>query len=119
MPKLIYLVCAALLVSAPLYGKNNSKNTSIEDVIRDGIRDSKDGDDKQTGKGQGRPDNPGEHGRDNAAKKQKESSGKGSKGGDSWEDQIRNAIDDDDKDDKDKNKKKDKDKDKGKGKNKK
>ena len=110
MPKLIYLVCAALLVSAPLYGKNNNKNTSIEDVIRDGIRDSKDGDDKQTGKGQGRPDNPGEHGRDNAAQKQRENSGKGSKGGDSWEDQIRNAIEDDDKDKK---------KDKGKGKNKK
>jgi len=110
MSKFIYLLCAALLMSAPLYAKD--KNSSIEDAIRDSVDD----DDKHKGKGHGRPDNPGEHGRENAAQKQRENPGNGSKGGDSWEDKVRDAIDDDDKDDKDKKKNKDKDKDKDKGK---
>ena len=56
--------------------------------------------------GKGKPDNPGEHGRDNAAQKQRENPGKGSKGGDSWEDSIKDEFDEKDKDkDKDKNRK--------------
>jgi len=92
------------------------KNDGIEDAVRDDIRDELGLDDKQTGPG--RPDNPGEHGRDNAAEKQRQNPGKGSKGEQSWEDRLRDEIDDDHKD-KDKDKDKDKKKDKNKnGKNK-
>ena len=59
--------------------------------------------------GPGRPDDPGAHGRENAAQKQRDNPGKGSKGGDDdWEDRIRDAIDDDDDDRKDNDKHKDK-----------
>jgi hypothetical protein len=102
MKNAICLVFVALAVcSAPGFTKD--KDSSLEREIKDEIRDEIYGDDKQ--KGKGRPDNPGEHGRDNAAQKQSENPGKGSKANDSWEDVIRDEIDD-----------KDKDKDKSKGK---
>jgi len=112
MPKFIYPLLIALVTSAPLYAKD--KNASIEDAVRNEIRDSLGDDGKRNDKGNGRPDNPGEHGRENAAQKQRENPGKGSKGDDSWEDRVRDAADDDDKHDKDKDKDKDKEKNKGK-----
>ncbi len=92
--------------STPLYAKD--KNTSLEDVIRDAIDD-----DDHPGNGKGRPDNPGEHGRENAEDKQSRGHGNGSKKEDSWEDRIRDEIEDEEKDHK---KDKDKNKNKGKGK---
>jgi hypothetical protein len=101
------LIVALALVSFSAVAQPKGKNTSIEDAIRDEIRDEVGLDDKQTGPG--RPDDPGAHGRENAEQKQRENPGKGSKGGDDdWEDRIRDAIDDDDDDRKDNDKHKDK-----------
>ena len=98
MLKFSAILIAALFVAGPAYAKG--KNSSMEDRVRDEFHN----DDH---KGKGKPDNPGEHGRDNAAQKQRENPGKGSKGGDSWEDSIRDESGDKDKDkDKDKNKNK-------------
>ena len=96
----LILFCSVLFAITAVAGAEG-KHDSIEDAMRDelGLED------KQTGPG--RPDNPGEHGRDNAAEKQRQNSGKGSKGEESWEDRLRDEIDDDDKD-KDKDEKKDK-----------
>jgi len=105
-----HAILGTVLVALSTVALAKGKNDSIEDVIRDEIRDELDLDDKQTGPG--RPDNPGEHGRDNAAEKQRQNPGKGSKGDDDWEDRLRDAIDDDDKET-------GKDKSKNKGKNKK
>lgn len=107
--KIFYAMLLLLIFAVPAYAKD--KNSSIEDAVRDEIREELGYDDNNKGKGHGRPDNPGEHGRDNAAEKQRENPGKGSKGGDSWEDRVSDVFDDDDKDkDKDKDKKKGKDK---------
>jgi hypothetical protein len=65
----------AFLVALPLQAKN--KNDSVEDIIIDVIRDEIDVDKKGDGKNKGRPDNPGEHGRENASKKQCQNPGKG------------------------------------------
>ena len=104
MNKLCTLLLASLIVAAPSYAKPD-KDSDLESAIRDELS-------YENNQGKGRPDNPGEHGRENAAQKQRENPGKGSKGGDSWEDSS-------DKDkDKDKDKGKDKDKDKEKEKEK-
>ena len=95
MNKLTCILIAALVIAGPAYA--DDKDSSLEDRIRNEY-----GNDDH--KGKGRPDNPGEHGRDNAAQKQRENPGNGSKGGDSWEDSIRDKYDDKDKD-KDKDKK--------------
>jgi hypothetical protein len=91
MAKLIWLPFLLVLAfSAPLYAKD--KDSSLEKVIEDVFSD-----DDHPGKGEGRPDNPGEHGRENAADKQSRGHGNGSKKEDSWEDRIRDEFDDDDK----------------------
>ena len=112
MPKFTYLLLIAIVTSAPLYAKD--KNSSTEDAIRDEIRDSIYDEGKKNKKGHARTDNPGEHCSDKAAQKQRENPGKGSKGDDTWEDRLHDAVDDDDKHDKDKDKDKDKKKDKNK-----
>ena len=90
MSRLIQLVLLLVLVSSvPVQAKD--KQSSVEKAIRDEL--SYDGDKK----GKGRPDNPGEHGRKNAAQKQSQSSGKGSKKNDSWEDVIQDERDRDGK----------------------
>jgi hypothetical protein len=105
------LFLAAFAITSPLYAKD--KDSSLEGVIKDSINEG-----DHPGKGKGRPDNPGEHGRENAADKQSRGHGNGSKKEESWEDRVRDDIEGEDKDDK-KAKGKDKDKDKGKNKNKK
>jgi hypothetical protein len=100
------LLLAAFATSSPLYAKD--KDSSLEGVIKDAINE-----DDHQGKGKGRPDNPGEHGRENAADKQSRGQGNGSKKEESWEDRVRDEIDGDDK-----HGKKDKGKDKGKNKKK-
>lgn len=103
MKTIIPVLSILLAYSLPGYAKD--KESSIERAIKDELRDEIYDDNNQ--KGKGKPDNPGQHGRDNAAQKQRENSGKGSKGADSWEDIIRDEIDDDDKG-KNKNKNKNK-----------
>ncbi len=108
------LVIGWVLVLAPALVQAKDKSSSIEDAIRDEIREEAGLDNKQTGPG--RPDDPGAHGRENAAEKQRQNPGKGSKGDDDWEDRVRDAIDDDDdRNDKDRDAHKNKHKDKHKG----
>lgn len=83
----LLLVCA---ISYPASAKD--KGSSLERAIKDEIY----GDD-HSGKGKGRPDNPGEHGRDNAADKQSRGQGNGSKKEETWEDRVRGEIDYDEK----------------------
>ena len=100
MLKFSALLIATLALTGPAYAKD--KNSSMEDRVRGEFSED-------NHQGKGKPDNPGEHGRDNAAQKQRENPGKGSKGGDSWEESIRNESGDKSKDkNKDKNKNKDK-----------
>ena len=57
-----------LILSSPAFAKD--KGSSVEDAIREEIRDEiGDVDHGDNSKGKGRPDNPGEHGRENAAQK--------------------------------------------------
>jgi hypothetical protein len=91
MNRLCALLIAGLVATTPAYAKPD-KGANSESAGKGELNVG-----HQQGKGQ--PDNPGEHGRENAAQKQRENPGKGSKGGDSR----------DDLSDKDK----DKDKDKG------
>lgn len=100
MTKFSTVLVAILVIAGPAYAKD--KNSSMEDKIGDAFSN----DDHQ---GQGKPDNPGQHGRENAAQKQRENPGKGSKGGDSWDD-----LTDKDKDQKQKQKQKNKNKNKNK-----
>ena len=93
LTKLLFLI---LILSSPAYGKD--KESSPEKALRDEISEDRD-------RGQGRPDNPGQHGRDNAAEKQRENPGRGSKGGDAWESSKSDAFEDDDGNKNDKNKK--------------
>ena len=101
-----------LILSSPAFAKD--KGSSVEDAIREEIRDEiGDVDHGDNSKGKGRPDNPGEHGRENAAQKQRVNPGQGSKGGDSREDLMRYEFEhDDEKGGKNKNKNKNKDKNK-------
>ena len=72
MAKLVWLpFLLVLALSAPLYAKD--KDSSFEKAIEDVFDD-----DDHPGKGKGRPDNPGEHGRENAAEKQSRGHGNGS-----------------------------------------
>jgi hypothetical protein len=104
------LIGLILILSSPAFAKD--KESSIEGAIREEIRDEIDDDDyRGNNKGKSRPDSPGEHGRENAAQKQRANPGQGSKGGDSWEDVIRDEFeDDDDKGGNNKNKNKNKNK---------
>ena len=100
MPKLVWLSFLLVFVfSTPLHAKD--KDSSLEKAIKDIASD-----DDHQGKGKGRPDNPGEHGRDNAADKQSRGHGNGSKKEDSWEDKIGDELKGDDKDKNKKSKKK-------------
>lgn len=91
MSKLICLIVFLVFaVSMPAYSKD--KDSSLEKAIEDVFRD-----DDHPGKGKSRPGNPGKHGRDNADDKQSRSHGNGGKKEDSWEDRIRDELDDDDK----------------------
>lgn len=105
MKLIVTTLMVGLLTATTVSAKG--KNSSLEQAVEDEIRDALDLDDGKN-KGKGKPHNPGEHGRDNAADKQRDNPGKGSKGGDSWEDEIRDEIfgDDDDKDKGGKNKSK-------------
>ena len=101
MPQLICLIMFFVFsLSMPAYSRD--KDSSLERAI-DGVFSDND----HSGKGKGRPDNPGEHGRENAADKQSGGHGNSSKKEDSWEDKIRDELEDDDEG-----------KDKGKGKKK-
>lgn len=66
------LLLVAFSFSSPTYAKG--KESSQGNADRDEVRDE-----KHVGKGKGRPDNPGEHGRENAAEKQSRGHGNGSK----------------------------------------
>lgn len=92
------------LMLMPVIGLAKDKESSWEEAIKDEIFDSEDH------QGKGRPDNPGEHGRDNAARKQAGNPGKGSDKDTSLESAIRDEIfdEDDDKNEKGKGKKKNK-----------
>lgn len=98
----LLFVCSTAGATADKPGENKGQAKSSKYESTYGV-------DKQ--KSKGRPDNPGQHGRENAAAKQRENPGKGSKGGESWEDTARGALDKDEK--KQKDKKKDKEKQKG------
>ena len=80
------------------------KQSNLERAIIDEITDS---DDHNKG---GRPDDPGEHGRDNAARKQAQNNGKGSGKNTSLESAILDEVfeSDDDRDNKGKGKNKSK-----------
>lgn len=92
MSRFICLITLLLFtVSMPVFSKD--KNSSLGDIIDDVLDDDND----HPGQGKGRPDNPGEHGRDNAAEKQSRGHGKGSKGDESWIDKIEDELEDDDK----------------------
>ena len=111
------MIAGWVLALMPTIALSKDKNASIEDAVRDEVRKEVGLNDKQTGPG--RPDDPGAHGRDNAAEKQRQNPGKGSKGGEDWEDRLRDSIDDDDdRKDKDKDKDRDQDRDKDKDKDK-
>ena len=84
------LALACLLLLSPGIALSKDKSSSIEDAIRDEIREEAGLDDKQTGPG--RPDDPGAHGRENAAEKQRQNPGKGSKGEEDWEDRLEAAF---------------------------
>jgi hypothetical protein len=81
------LLLLAFTISSPAFAKD--KESSVEKATKDEVR----GDDYSK-KGKGRPNNPGEHGRENAADKQSRGQGNGSKKEESWEDRIRDEIDD-------------------------
>ena len=97
------MLLVVFAISIPAFAKD--KESSLEKAIKDEIR----GDDHSE-KGKGRPDNPGEHGRDNAAENQSRGHGNGSKKEYSWEDRIKDEFEDDDDKDKGKKKKKNKQK---------
>lgn len=100
MSKLLWLPFLLVLVfSTSLYAKD--KDSSLERAVEDVF-----GDHGRPGKGEGRPNNPGDHGRDNAAENQSRGHGNSSKEEDSWEDKIRDEFEDDDVVDKGKNKNK-------------
>lgn len=99
MPKLFLLSFLLIFAfSTPLSAKD--KDSSLEEAIRDTFQS-----DDHPEKGKGRPDNPGEHGRENAADKQSRDHGSDGKDEDSWEDKIRDEFEDDKDEDKDKKKK--------------
>lgn len=89
MQKLLALIFLSIFLIAPVHADDNSLWDDIKEEISD-------------------DDSPGQHGRDNAAQKQRENPGKGSKGGDDnslW-DKISNEVDGDEKNkNKNKNKK--------------
>ena len=87
---LAVLLLVAFTASSPLLAKD--KDSSLEKAIKEEFDD-----DDHPGKGKGRPDNPGEHGRENAAEKQSRGHGNGSKKEASVEDEIRKEFEDDDK----------------------
>ena len=78
MNRLCALLIAGLVATTPAYAKPD-KGANSESAGKGELNVG-----HQQGKGQ--PDNPGEHGRENAAQKQRENPGKGSKGGDSRDD---------------------------------
>ena len=100
MQRVLPLIMSLMLL--PGVGLAKDKESSWEEAIKDEIFDS---DDHQ---GKGRPDNPGEHGRDNAARKQAQNAGKGSGKDTSLESAIRDELFDEDDDQKDKGKNKNK-----------
>jgi len=89
-------VCVLLLVYSTA-GATADKSGESKGQAKSSQQESTYGVDKQ--KSKGRPDNPGQHGRENAAAKQRENPGKGSKGDESWEDTARGARDNDNRDD--------------------
>ena len=100
MSKLILLpLLLAFAFSSSLYAKD--KDSSLEKAVKDVFSD-----DDSPGKGKGPSDNPGEHGRDNAAEKQSRGHGNGSKQEGSWEDKIRDEFESGDDKHKGKNKNK-------------
>ena len=97
MTKILLILISLTLLPGLTFAKG--KDSTLERAIKDEIFD----DDKQ--KGKGRPDNPGEHGRDNAAQKQAQNPGKGSGKNSSLEGAMLDEIlGDDDRDDKGKRK---------------
>jgi hypothetical protein len=97
---LALLLLLTFTASSPILAKD--KDSSQKKAVKEQFDN-----DDHPGKGKGRPDNPGEHGRENAAEKQSQSHGKGSKKEGSLEDEIREEFEGDEKD---KNNKKGKDK---------
>jgi hypothetical protein len=94
MTRLLTLaVMLAVSLSFPVSAKD--KDSSVNKAIKRELSGN-----DHPGKGKGQPDNPGEHGRDNAAEKQSRGQGNGSKQQNNWYDG----------DSKKKNKDKDKDK---------
>ena len=91
---IITALCSVLFTPSAL--TKDHKNDSLEDAVRDEIRDAVYGDDHRQGKG--RPDNPGEHGRENAEDKQRKNKGKSKGAGnhDSLEDRILEEFEDSD-----------------------
>lgn len=104
MNKLFLMGVTVALLSGAAIARD--KSSSIEDVVRDEIADKVSAEDEKNNRGKGRPDNPGEHGRENAAQKQAANKGKGSANHDQGI--LGDILEDDDA------QKKDKGKDKGK-----
>ena len=96
----ILLILILTLSASSVFAQGKNKDSSVERAIRDEIADEINGDDN---KGGGKPNNPGAHGRANAASKSGGgvNSGSGSLLGD-----IIDEIDEDDREDRmsDKNK---------------
>lgn len=84
------LLLVAFAFSSPTYAKG--KESSQANANRDEVRDV-----ERTGKGKGRPDNPGEHGRENAAEKQSRGHGNGSKKDDAEGDKPLHELDGEEK----------------------
>jgi hypothetical protein len=102
MQKIVTTLVLMTFLLAPAYADDD--DSSVDSVIEDIWG----GDSDKGHKGQGRPENPGEQGRENAAQKQRENPGKGSKGNDedeSWVDEIRDDIEGDDGNDEKKSQK--------------
>lgn len=99
MQKFMTTLFLMTFLSVPAYA--DDVDSSVENAIEDiwGGEGDKGHKGHKGDKGQGRPENPGEQGRENAAQKQQENPGKGSKGGDtdkSWLEEIRDDIDGED-----------------------
>jgi len=77
-----------------------AKDSTLEGIIKDEVMHD------EKSKGKGRPDNPGEHGRDNAAAKQAGNPGKGSSNHSSSGESVIDKVlgEDDDREKKDKKK---------------
>jgi hypothetical protein len=104
---MLRILVVGWMLLVPVVALSQGNPSSAEGATREEARENAGLDGKQTGPG--RPDDPGAHGRENAAQKQEQNPGRGSKGGD---DRPLDDADDDRKDeDRERDREQDKDRD--------